>query len=73
MIKLTTHRAIHTLFDNKVFWEQIVKLIDLNAKALKPEIAAELIECLNQRDLQDPEARYKEECLRVPKKKRFIP
>ena len=68
----------HLLFDDapkaliqKI--EQVVKLIDLNAKALKPEIAAELIECLNQRDLQDPEARYKEECLRIPKKKRFIP
>lgn len=67
MIKATTHAAIHTLFSNEIFPEQIIRLANLNWKALKPEIVQELIETLQARDIHNPEERYKEECLRVPK------
>ena len=69
MIRKTTHQALHTLFQNWIFPEQIVKLIDMSSKAIKPEIAEELIEVLNKRDMSDPQERYKEWCIRLPKKK----
>lgn len=69
MIRVTTHTAIHTLFWNDIFPEQLIKLTHINAKALKPEIAAQLIEILNQRNIHNPDDRYKDECLRLPKQK----
>jgi len=69
MIKKTTHNAIHTLFSNEIFPEQIIRLANLNAKAIKPEIVSQLMEILQERDIHNPEERYKEECLRFPKYK----
>lgn len=69
MIKQTTHTAIHTLFSNEIFPEQIIRLANLSAKALKPEIVSQLMEVLQSRDINDPEARYKPDCLRLPKHK----
>ena len=69
MIKKTTHSALHTLFANDIFPEQIIRLANLSAKALQPEIVAELIKVLQQRDIHNPEERYKEECLWIPKRK----
>lgn len=67
MIRKTTHSAIHTLFSNEIFPEQLIRLANLNAKALLPEVVQELSEILKQRDIHDPEQRYKEWCLRIPK------
>ena len=67
MIKATTHSAIHTLFSNMIFPEQINRLIDLNTKALKPEIIQQIMEILNYRDIHDPEERYKQDCIWIPK------
>ena len=59
-IRKTTHDAIHTVFSNLIFPEQIEKLTDLTCRVLKPEIYAELIEWLNTRDIHDPTQWYKE-------------
>lgn len=67
MIKETTHSAIHTLFSNMIFPEQIIKLTDLSAKALRPEIISELMEILQYRDIHDPNQWYKEDAIRIPK------
>ena len=69
MIKATTHSAIHTLFSNEIFPEQIIRLTNLNSKALKPEIVKELLEVLEMKDIHNPEDWYKEDCLWVPKYK----
>ena len=69
MIKQTTHNAIHTLFGNDIFPEQIIRLTNLNAKALRPEIITQLIEVLELRNIHNPEDWYKEDCLRIPKNK----
>ena len=69
MIKQSTHSAIHTLFGNDIFPEQIIRLTNLNAKALRPEIITQLIEVLELRNIHNPEDWYKEDCLRIPKNK----
>jgi hypothetical protein len=67
MIRETTHSAIHTLFSNEIFPEQIIRLANISAKALKPEIVQEIAEILQARDIHNPEEWYKEDCLRIPK------
>lgn len=67
MIKKNVHSAIHTIFSNEIFPEQVIKLANLSSKAVRPEIIAELIEVLQARNIHDPEERYKEECMRLPK------
>ena len=60
MIKRTTHNAIHTLFSNDIFPEQIARLVNMNSRVVKPEIIQELIDVLGYRDIHNPEDRYKE-------------
>ena len=68
MIKYTTHQAIHTLFSNMIFPEQIEHLTSRTAKVLLPEIQRELQERLSIRDIHDPSQWYKEEALWLPKR-----
>lgn len=68
MIKYTTHQAIHTLFSNMIFPEQIENLTSRTAKVLLPEIQRELQERLSIRDIHDPTQRYKEDALWLPKR-----
>lgn len=67
MIRRTTHSAIHTLFSNEILPEQIVRLLNISSKSVKPEIVKELLEVLQERDIHNPEWWYKEECLWLPK------
>ena len=69
-IRVNTHDAIHTLFVNDIFPEQIERLTDMTGKVLLPEIQHELLERLNARDIHDPTQRYKEWALLLPKKYR---
>ena len=71
MIKYTTHQAIHTLFSNMIFPEQIESLTSRSAKVLLPEIQRELQEWLSIRDIHDPTQRYKEWALLMPKKHKW--
>lgn len=68
MIKYNAHQAIHTLFSNDIFPEQIERLTNMTSKVLKPEVVKELLEVLNLRDIHNPEERYKEWVLFLPKK-----
>ena len=68
MIRVTTHDAIHTLFANEIFPEQIVRLVNMSSRVLRPEIVQELIETLTCRDIHNPEDWYKEWVLFLPKK-----
>lgn len=67
MIRIPTHDAIHTLFSNDIFPEQIIKLLDMSSRVLKPEIVQQLVEVLEYRDIHNPDDRYKEWCLLLPK------
>ena len=71
MIRVTTHDAIHTLFANEIFPEQITRLVNMSSRVLRPEIVQEIIEVLNYRDIHNPEERYKEWCLLLPKRHKW--
>lgn len=54
VIRDTTHRAIHTLFQNKMIAEQLLTTIELSEKALRPDVKEWLIEVLTSRNIYDP-------------------
>lgn len=58
ILKNTTHRALHTLFQNQMIAEQLITTINLSEKALKEEVVERLIETLNQKNIHDPSDRY---------------
>ena len=59
-IRRTVHNAIHTVFANDIFPEQIERLTNMTSRVLLPEIQQELLERLNTRDIHDPTQWYKE-------------
>lgn len=63
-IKNSQHRAIHTLFDNKIIAEQLLTTIDISAKALREDVKEWLIDTLTTRDIHDPRERYDEKVIR---------
>lgn len=67
-IKMNVHDAIHLIFSNLIFPEQIEKLTDMTSRVLKPEVYKELIEWLNERDIHDPTQWYKDGALLLPKR-----
>lgn len=70
LIKDSMHRAIHVLFANDIFPEQIEKLTDMTSRVLLPEIQKELLEWINSRDIHDPTQWYKEWALLLPRRLR---
>lgn len=71
MIKYNTHQAIHTLFANDIFPEQIVRLTNLTSRVLKPEVVKELFDLLNYRDIHNPDEWYKEGSILLHKNRRW--
>lgn len=69
-IRRTVHNAIHTVFANDIFPEQIERLTNMTSRVLLPEIQQELLERLSMRDIHDPTQRYKEWALLLPKRYR---
>lgn len=69
-IRRTFHDAIHTVFANDIFPEQIERLTDMTSRVLLPEIQQELLQRLSARDIHDPTQRYKEWALYLPKRYR---
>lgn len=67
-IRKTVHTAIHTVFANDIFPEQIERLTNMTSKVLLPEIQKELLDRVNSRDPHDPTKWYKEWALRLPKR-----
>ena len=66
-IRNTKHRAIHTLFENKMIAEQLLTTIDISAKSLREDVRRWLIDTLTIRDIHDPYERYKEDSILIPK------
>lgn len=58
VIRDVNHRAIHTLFENKLIAEQLLTTIDISAKALRPDVKQWLIDVLTSKDIHDPYERY---------------
>jgi hypothetical protein len=54
----STHRALHTLFQNQMIAEQLITTVELSEKALKEEVVQRLLETLNQKNIHDPSDRY---------------
>lgn len=69
MLKDKTHQAIHQVFSNDIFPEQIIRLTNMTSKALKAEVVQEIMELFRDRDIHNPDDWYKDECLRLPKHK----
>ena len=69
-IRRTVHNAIHTVFANDIFPEQVERLTNMTSRVLLPEIQQELLERLSMRDIHDPTQRYKEWALLLPKRYR---
>lgn len=58
LIRDSQHRAIHTLFENKMIAEQLLTTVDISSKALREDVKQWLIETLTSRDIYDPYERY---------------
>ena len=63
LIRDTQHRAIHTLFENKMIAEQLIKTIEISEKALREDVKERLLEVLTSKNIYDPYERYKEKVI----------
>ena len=59
MIRDTQHRAIHTLFENKMIAEQLIRTVEISEKALREDVRNRLLETLTSRNIYDPYEWYK--------------
>ena len=64
ILKNSTHRSIHTLFQNQMIAQQLITTIWLSEKALREDVKERLLETLQSKDICDPYERYKNECIR---------
>lgn len=64
ILKNTTHRALHTLFQNQMIAEQLITTVDLNSKALREDVRQWLLDVLTSKNIHDPYVRYKDDCIR---------
>ena len=64
LIRDTQHRAIHTLFENKMIAEQLLTTVDISAKALREDVKQWLIDTLTSRDINDPYEWYRNDCIK---------
>lgn len=64
ILRNSTHRAIHTLFQNQMLAEQLITTVWLSEKALRDDVREWLLETLTSRNILDPYERYKKECIK---------
>ncbi len=64
MLKNTTHRALHTLFQNQMIAEQLITTVELSEKALREDVREWLIDVLTSKNIHDPYTWYRDECIR---------
>lgn len=62
-IRDVQHRAIHTLFENKMIAEQLLRTINLSEKALRPDVVNWLVDTLTSKDINDPTIWYRGDCI----------
>lgn len=58
-IKDNYHRALHTLFSNKMIAEQLIRTVEISENALREDVREWLLETLTSRDIDDPYEWYK--------------
>lgn len=63
LLRNTTHRAIHTLFQNQMIAEQLITTVWLSEKALREDVREWLLETLTSRNILDPYERYKKDAI----------
>ena len=63
LIRDTQHRAIHTLFENKMIAEQLIRTVEISEKALREDVRMRLLETLTSRNIYDPYERYKKDAI----------
>lgn len=59
ILRETTHRAIHTLFANKLIAEQLITTLDLSKQAMRPEVRERLLDTLTEHEADDLDFWYK--------------
>lgn len=64
ILKNTTHRALHTLFQNQMIAEQLITTVELSEKALREDVREWLLETLLSKNIHDPYTRYKDDCIK---------
>lgn len=64
-LRVSTHRAIHTLFENRTIAHQLLRTIDLSEKAMKPEVVKWLRETLTALDPSDLHEWYIDDVLDI--------
>lgn len=64
ILKNTTHRALHTLFQNQMIAEQLITTVELSEKALREDVRQWLLEVLSSKNIHDPYVRYKDDCIK---------
>lgn len=64
ILRNTTHRALHTLFQNQMIAEQLITTVELSEKALREDVREWLLETLSSKNIHDPYIRYKDDCIK---------
>lgn len=64
VLKVTTHRSIHTLFQNRMIAGQLLRTLDYSEKAMRPEVVRWLREVLTELDPTDPHQWYIDEAIK---------
>lgn len=58
-LRETKHRALHSLFENKLIAEQLITTLDLSKQAMRPEVVEWLVDTLTAHDVNDLDFWYK--------------
>lgn len=64
IVKNTTHRALHTLFQNQMIAEQLITTVELSEKALREDVRQWLLDVLTSKNIHDPYTWYKDDCIK---------
>lgn len=64
VIREVQHRAIHTLFENKLIAEQLLTTVNISSKALRQDVKQWLIDTLTSKDIYDPYEWYDERVIK---------
>jgi len=64
ILKNTTHRALHTLFQNQMIAEQLITTVELSEKALRDDVRQRLLDVLTSKNIHDPYTWYKDDCIK---------
>ena len=58
-LRETKHRALHSLFENKLIAEQLINTLDISKQAMRPEVVEWLVDTLTAHDVNDLDFWYK--------------